>query len=261
MNLIYPITVAYGGGVNSTAMLAGFAQREIVPSLITFADTGGERPETYEHVQIISDWCVKTWGIQIEVVRKLYQGQFEGLEKNCLRKSMLPSLAYGRKGCSLKYKVEPQNTALAKWMKDHQILHVTRAIGYDAMEGHRAVKTTGDQIRTGRSVSYWYPLIDWQLSRSGCRDLITSQGLPIPPKSACFFCPASKRKEISQLPADLYARAIAIEEKAQATTKLGLGRDLHWRNVAKDAEVWDWIDDHDKTQIPCGCFDESDKPE
>jgi len=41
-----PLVVAYGGGLNSTAMLCGFRERGIIPSLILFADTGGEMPET-----------------------------------------------------------------------------------------------------------------------------------------------------------------------------------------------------------------------
>ena len=42
-----PLVVSYGMGVDSTAMLIGMAQRSIRPDLILFADTGGEKPETY----------------------------------------------------------------------------------------------------------------------------------------------------------------------------------------------------------------------
>ncbi len=230
-------------------------ERGITPNLITFADTGGERPETYEHVNLISDCSVNTWGIEITVVRKLFQGKFEGLEVECLRKSILPSLAYGRKACSLKYKVEPQQRESARFMKALGITEMRVAIGYDAMEGHRALSKLHENIGVGLMLHNWYPLIEWNMTRQSCRDLILSSELPLPPKSACFFCPASKRKEIAQLPPDLYARAIAIEEKARATTELGLGRELHWSNVARDAEVWDWIDEHDASRIPCGCYD------
>jgi len=41
-----PLIAAYGGGVNSTAMLIGFVERNIKPDHIIFSDTGGERPET-----------------------------------------------------------------------------------------------------------------------------------------------------------------------------------------------------------------------
>src|SRR5205823_7045341 len=41
-----PLVVAYGLGVDSTALLVEFARRGIRPDLILFADTRGEKPET-----------------------------------------------------------------------------------------------------------------------------------------------------------------------------------------------------------------------
>ena len=42
--------VSFGGGTNSTAMIIGMYRKKIPVDLILFADTGGERPCTYEHV-------------------------------------------------------------------------------------------------------------------------------------------------------------------------------------------------------------------
>ncbi|QDU97641.1 hypothetical protein Pla8534_54920 [Lignipirellula cremea] len=42
-----PLVVAYGLGVDSTAMLIGLQRRGVRPDLILFANTGGEKPETY----------------------------------------------------------------------------------------------------------------------------------------------------------------------------------------------------------------------
>jgi hypothetical protein len=44
--------VAYGMGVDSTAMLIGLEQRGIRPDLILFADTGSEKPDTYLYAPI-----------------------------------------------------------------------------------------------------------------------------------------------------------------------------------------------------------------
>jgi hypothetical protein len=49
----WPLVVAYGLGVNSTAMLVEFARRSIQPDLVLFADTGGEKPETYAYLPVI----------------------------------------------------------------------------------------------------------------------------------------------------------------------------------------------------------------
>lgn len=48
-----PLVAAYGLGVDSTAMLVEFARRQIRPDLILFADTGGEKPETYQYLSVI----------------------------------------------------------------------------------------------------------------------------------------------------------------------------------------------------------------
>lgn len=63
------LVVAYGGGVNSTAMLVEMHRRGIRTDLILFADTGGERPETYRTVWLVSEWCKLHGMPQIITVR------------------------------------------------------------------------------------------------------------------------------------------------------------------------------------------------
>lgn len=60
-----------------------------------------------------------------------------------------------------------------------------------------------------------YPLLDLGLHRSDCKRLIADAGLPVPGKSACFFCPfhdlptwdAQARQE-----PELFAKAVELEE-------------------------------------------------
>jgi len=260
----HPIAIAYGGGVNSTAMLCGLRERNITPAVILFADTGGETPETYSHLLEINTLCQLWWGIEIETVVKTYQGKFEGLEKNCLRKKMLPSLAYGRKACSMKYKVEPQTKRLKQWMDEKNQKSIIRCIGYDAGEAHRAISTEYEDMKKGRAAYYRYPLVEWQWRRQECLEAIKRHGLTPPQKSACFFCPATKRGEIINLknkyPA-LFQRALDIESNAilQSPGRGLGGASMRWENVdAQDeaqGKLWDWLDEHDESPIPCGCFD------
>jgi len=51
-----PLVVAYGLGVDSTAMLIEFTHQGIRPDLILFADTGGEKPETYAYLAVIQEY-------------------------------------------------------------------------------------------------------------------------------------------------------------------------------------------------------------
>ena len=66
----------------------------------------------------------------------------------------------------------------------------------------------------GNRYSIEYPLREWGLNRAMLSDIIRRVGLPVPPKSACFFCPSMKMLEIQQLKRespDMYAMAIEME--------------------------------------------------
>ena len=180
-----PIVVAYGGGTNSTAMLCGFRERDICPGLIMFSDTGGELPQTYEHIKLMDETCQKWFGTGIETVYKTYKKEKTTLESDCLRTKTLPSLAFGHKACSMKYKIEPINKRTRKWMDERGIKAVTKAIGYDANESHRSHKRfTGTDLGAGRLEFNWYPLLEWQWTRQECVDAIRRHGLPQPGKSS-----------------------------------------------------------------------------
>jgi hypothetical protein len=63
--------------------------------------------------------------------------------------------------------------------------------------------------------------------------ITVAAGLPVPVKSACYFCPASKKAEITWLREhhpELLERALEIERNAQAklTSVKGLGRSFSW---------------------------------
>jgi 3'-phosphoadenosine 5'-phosphosulfate sulfotransferase (PAPS reductase)/FAD synthetase len=264
-----PLVVAYGGGLNSTAMLCGFRESGIVPALILFADTDGEMPETYAHTLkmkvVASGWWPET---PFEVVKKLHDGEFEGLEKECIRGKKLPALAYGSKACSMKYKIQPQTKRLKEWMDKNGIKSVQRAIGYDAKESHRATHIEYEDLKKGRSATNWFPLIEWQWRREECAEAIKRHNLPIPGKSACFFCPAMKRGEIIRLKSKhphLFDRAVAMEKAANGEDGSnkqvrGLtGRSFMWSDIVADdeaqAKLWEYLDENDESPTPCGCYD------
>ncbi len=263
-----PLVVAYGLGVDSTAMLVEFAIRSIRPDLILFADTGGEKPETYAYLSVIRPYLARVGFPDVVTVR--YQPRtavYHTLEEQCLHTGTLPSLAYGGKSCSLKYKRYPQDRLILATYPPQELLqrgrhvvraigfetgeerrtyaHVVKAIGLDASEEHRLTwtqtATTSDK-RLSREqwldqhyFFYWYPLFAWGYDRELCKKIIMQAGLPIPVKSACYFCPASKKQEIIWLQEnhpDLLERALNIERNAQAklTSVKGLGRSYSWGN-------------------------------
>lgn len=251
------LAVSFGGGTNSTAMLCGFRERNIRPDFISFADTGAEMPHTYEHVAAMQAQVKAWWGQPLHVVHKLREGKFEGLENECLRGAKLPALAYGSRACSVKYKHEPQNRMMKARMKERGIKIGTRAIGFDAGEAHR-VKPSTDKWATN-----WYPLVEWEWRREDCIATIKRHGLPQPGKSACFFCPASKRGEVLRMrdeQPELLERALEIERRAQTGANrqvrgLGGERNLWSTWLATDADQSKLWLDIEPMHAPCGCYD------
>ncbi|MGE3978920.1 MAG: hypothetical protein AB7F94_15240, partial [Nitrospira sp.] len=137
-----PLVVAYGLGVDSTAMLVEFVRRGIRPDMIVFADTGGEKPETYAYLRVIRPYLAKHRFPEVVIVR--YQPKratYRTLEEQCLHTGTLPSLAYGGKSCSLKYKRTPQDKHILRAYPPPDVVksgkRVVRAIGFEAGEERR----------------------------------------------------------------------------------------------------------------------------
>src|SRR5438094_6331394 len=80
-----PLVVAYGLGVDSTAMLIEFARRGIRPDLILFADTGGEKPETYQYLGVIRPFLRRVGFPDVVIVRyRPKRAAYHTLEGQCL---------------------------------------------------------------------------------------------------------------------------------------------------------------------------------
>lgn len=221
-----PWGINLGGGTNSTALVIECFNRGMRPDWILFADTGGERPETYAAIERLGRWCMERDWTPITTTRWIRKdGSFESLEDNCLRTGYMPSKAYGYSGCSSKWKIQPAQ----RWRKANGFARTVYAVGFDAGEHKRVNKrkcerTLIDQEDTEEYP--WYPLYAWGITRAGCEAIIARAGLPPTPKSSCFFCPNMKKAEWDALKAehaDLFARALAIEAAAnvKGNTRIG----------------------------------------
>jgi hypothetical protein len=247
-----PHIVAFGGGVDSTAMVIGLIEKKRPIDLILFADTGGERPHTYDHISNFSKWLTDKGYPEIVIVKRVRRdGSLETLEEECHRRKNLPSIAYGFKSCSQKHKIAPQDKYLNSWQPAKDTwdsgLKCVKYIGYDSNESHRADNAAK---RDDPKYDYSYPLIDWGWDRDDCLQIIEEAGVKNVGKSACFFCPSSKPKEIIELKMrypDLLERALAIENQAELTSIKGLGRRFSWLEVIKASDS--------QMELPIGGFD------
>lgn len=216
-----PVVLSYGVGVDSTALLIELVARGEAPDLVLTADPGAEKPETYAYLDMMRDWMAER-GIRHEVVRyvtKRFKNYppYQDLAGSLLTNGCLPSVAFGRSSCSLKYKVAPQDAflrgwrpALEAWARGQKVV---RLIGYDFSardtQRYRHAATIKDPLYDNQ-----YPLRAWQWDRDACTNRITAEGLPVPPKSSCVFCLAMKEDEVRALPAYWLRMIVLIEARA-----------------------------------------------
>ncbi|OPY05598.1 MAG: hypothetical protein A4E61_00246 [Syntrophorhabdus sp. PtaB.Bin184] len=233
-----PFTVAYGMGVDSTAMLVGLVKHRIRPDLILFADTAAERPETYEYRPVFEEWLQKEGFPPITTVKYAPRDfknwpPYYTLEDNCLTNGTLPGIAFGAASCSVKWKQGPQHGYIRQWEPARQAWavgqRVIKAIGFDNSPRDR-VRTYSASPKDADLYDYVTPLIRWQWDREECKKQIASVGLPVPVKSSCFFCTAMKPWEVRSLRPDMLRRIVRMEARAfpRLTSCEGL-----WRNTVK----------------------------
>ncbi len=240
--------VAYGAGTNGTGMLVGLHERGRVPDAIVFADTGSEKPHTYQHIIEVSAWCKSVGFPEVQTISGQQPQMLKdrSLEAECLRLGALPSKALGYSTCSLKWKIEPQKRhyAAIAAAQGLTLADLVVLIGFDSDE----------QSRVDRGRNAWkpgdyrqeFPLFDWGWDREDCVSAIDRAGLKQPGKSACFMCPSTKKPELLELRAqypELVARAIEMERRAKAGegqadafAGAGLGRSWNWADFLRE---WD----------------------
>lgn len=229
-----PVIAAWGAGVDSTAMIIELVARGEAPDVVLMAQTRSERPETDAFVSIFQRW-MGAHGIENHLV--CYQVRhfkhwppYDGLLENLLTNATLPSIAFNRSSCSIKWKITPQDQWTANWAPAREAWQrgqkVIRLIGYDcsAADDRRYAHREG---HVSDRFDYRYPLREWGWDREACIARIRSEGLPVPVKSSCFFCSAMRPEEVATLPA-AYLRLIVLME-ARAAPRLRAIQGL-WRN-------------------------------
>ncbi|HCF2447047.1 TPA: hypothetical protein NIA45_004716 [Pseudomonas aeruginosa] len=227
------VAVCFGSGVDSTAMIVALRAAGITPAISSFADTGGEKPETLEHIEKMNR-VLATWGWPlIDVVKKVPMEAtgYTDLYGNCFKNETLPSLAFGLKSCSIKWKQDPQDQFIKgakrgpNAREPHPIWQhylatgqrIVKLIGYDC--GKADLRRSKNLKPSDDDFDYVYPLQIVRWARRDCVKAITQMlgEELVPIKSACFFCPASKQWELYWLAAnhpELMERALLLERNA-----------------------------------------------
>jgi hypothetical protein len=221
-------------------MLIALWRLGVRPDVIQHADVGEEHPLTIAYREERRRWLRSVGFPDLTIVRRppSRSGKtgkaFATLGEKCIANETLPSLAFGKKGCSVEWKIRPQESWMRSYLPARHVWakggKVVRAIGYDAgpLDSRRAHYLTSD-----KRYDYIYPLRELCWDRNRAIAEIKAAGVPVPRKSSCIFCPAMKPWELAELVDDWPALAdliVEIEDTARPNLR---GIEGLWRKTVK----------------------------
>lgn len=189
--------ISLGAGVQSSTMALMAAAGEIkpMPDCAIFADTQAEPEAVYQ-------WLSRLECLVPFMVHRVTAGnlrQIIGSKKPTWAYRTVPIPAFVKldsghmgglinRSCTRDYKIHPIHKQLRKMLhltrkKAPKKPIVTQWIGISVDEAHR-MKPSRDAW-----IEHRWPLVDMRMSRADCVDWLKRHGHPVPPKSACVFCP------------------------------------------------------------------------
>lgn len=230
--------MSFGGGVQSTAMLVLSARGEIDFRTALFCNVGAdsENPATLEYVEKWSRPYAEAHGIEfVTLQKKLRDGTPESVMsriRNGERSIGIPvrmsNGAPGNRQCTADFKIR----VVAKEIKRRGATPdnpATVALGISMDEFHR--------MRTSSGIPYQnnaYPLIDAKITRQDCMNIIEAEGLPVPPKSSCFFCPFHTKaawRDMARNEPEMFTKSVELERFINERRER-LGKDKVWMSSA-----------------------------
>lgn len=226
--------ISYGGGVQSSAMIVLAVQGRIQNvNAALFANVGddSEHPATLSYVRdVMTPWAAAKNLPVYELHRTMRDGSTRTLWREITsensRSIKIPvrmdgTGAPGNRSCTSDYKVKVVN----KWLRENGATKHNPAevlIGISTDEFHRASNRRPEPTQTAS-----YPLLELGLDRTDCQNIIREAGLPVPPKSSCFFCPFHRLQTWREMRRDepqLFWKSVELENRINEKRR-NLGRD------------------------------------
>lgn len=228
---------SYGGGVQSTAALVLAARREIDYPLFLFASTGddSEFDGTLAYVRDVAMPYAAANGVELVWLQRTRRdGSLDTLVSLIERSDatvpipmrMEKSGAPGNRSCTGEFKIR---VVVKELKRRGATVDAPAAVGLGiTIDEWQRMRDPFDPRSPEQRREY--PLIDLRLARQDCENIIVRAGLPVPPKSACFFCPYKSLEQWARLRRErpeLFDRAAAIEAAMQERRE-ALGKDPVW---------------------------------
>lgn len=244
----HPLRVfSHGGGWQSVAAVVLQAQGLLTPyDMFVFASVGYDaEPATHDYHNNVLMPYAAAHGITIVNTFKTLRGKQHTLTDALFsdnRSVQIPAYmengAPGNRTCTTDWKIRTVDKYV-RGIAGGGYVEIGLGFSMDEQERCRPEREAWSDVEPGKAVrkrrlGFWkrntYPLlreVERPLFREDIPAIIASAGLPMPPKSACSFCPfLSRNRWIAQRRDDPEAWALSLRVEAQINAKRELlGKD------------------------------------
>lgn len=238
--------MSFGGGIQSTAIFAlqitGKLPNNYDQYIFCNVGADSENPATLTYINEVIKPLANQHNVQFEEIHKMRRGEIDTVYKACMRDDksvpipvILNSGAPGLRSCTTDFKV----ALLDKHLKRATFTHATIGLGI-SLDEYRRARFDADYVKVPRVSQFYkkreYPLIDMRITRVMCKQIIQNAGLPIPPKSACFFCPFQSAAQWVNLRRDnpeLFAKAVQLDEMVRTKRLINKNSDACFLHPAR----------------------------
>lgn len=230
--------LSFGGGVNSVAMMLLLLDEgvEFEAVYVWMPDW----PETHEYLMMLES---KGYPVKVIMASQTCKGTKTGnLYEYCWLNRMFPSRQI--RWCTAKFKVG----TLHKYFEKPCFV----MIGIGAEESHRAKLSSFD------GMEHRFPLIEREIDRDSCIEIIKAHGLPIPIKSGCYICPFQKPMQFKHLRRqhpELFCKLVDLE-KRNNENRIAKGKQPYYSRDKSFQELVNEPDAYlfdDMAYPPCQC--------
>lgn len=222
------VVLSHGAGVQTVTLCFMAARGDIgpMPDVAVFADTGGESRRVYEYLA----WMRPQLPFPVVIVRR----------PGAALAPLAIDVASGdrpRKGAPLPpwYVTTPAGEGMlpkhcsAEFKRDVVVREIRRMLGGGRITAKAPLvelwlgMTTDELFRVGTNrkgyIHNRHPLVELNMTRQDCIRWLQARQYPVPPKSACVFCPYRKNSQWRVLrdeSPDDFAEAVRVDRAIRA---------------------------------------------
>jgi 3'-phosphoadenosine 5'-phosphosulfate sulfotransferase (PAPS reductase)/FAD synthetase len=179
--------ISLGWGVQSMTLAVMAALGDIEPvDYAIHSDTTHERSKTYDYALRWTRW-LEDRGVKVVTVKddkapqEVWQGKHIPSHTN---NGVINGMAL--RTCTQRWKIAPMRKIIQE-LRNGEKVYQLMGISLDEVQRMKQSEV--------KYIENIYPLVDLKMSRWDCKLYLERNGIDIPPRSACVFCPFHSRAE------------------------------------------------------------------